>query len=208
MITGRRFIGGAAVGRRSAQFLAGILLCLAVLRPADAAPLSDSQVDAYNMRIGTETFAGMYKFTTNTLLVETAEAITNLGSDVIKLYIGPNTSGQSGVTLGPKITSLLTLVRDEPSYRKVFDMPFRHMVIWTYPMANPEPPFTDGNYSHSEQAVDYREIYDLTCYLLTNYNNSGREFFLGPWEGDGYLSVNNWKTNPSPAVVQAMIGWL
>ncbi|HEY2084215.1 MAG TPA: DUF2341 domain-containing protein [Verrucomicrobiae bacterium] len=181
---------------------------LAFSKPASAGQLSDPAVDSFNARVGTETFAGMYQFTTNTLLVETAEAITNLGSDVIKFYCGPNTSGQSGVTLTPNITSLLTMARDEPSYRKVFDMPFRHMIIWAYPLANPEPPFTDGNYSSSEQTVDYREMYDLTHYLLTNYNNSGKEFFLGHWEGDGYLKVNNWTTNPSPAVVTAMIAWL
>lgn len=175
---------------------------------ASAATLSDPAVDSYNVRVGTETFAGLYHFTTNTLLVETAEAITNLGSDVIKFYLGPDTSFQSGVTLTSNITNILTLARDEPSYRKVFDMPFRHTIVWAYPLENPEPPFTDGNYTSTEQAVDYREMYDLTCYLLTNYNNSGREFFLGHWEGDGYLEVNGWTTNPSPAVVTAMIAWL
>ena len=30
---------------------------------------------------------------------------------------------------------------------------------------------------------------------------------LGHWEGDGYLSVNGWSTNPSPAVIQGMITW-
>lgn len=173
-----------------------------------AATLSDPAVDSYNVRVGTETFAGLYQFTTNTLLVETAEAITNLGSDIIKFYCGSDTTFQSGVTLTSNITNLLTLARDEPSYRKVFDMPFRHTIVWAYPLANPEPPFTDGNYSPSEAAVDYREMYDLTQYLLTNYNNSGREFFLGHWEGDGYLEVNGWTTNPSPAVVTAMIAWL
>jgi hypothetical protein len=207
MITIGRFVG-VPFGCRFAQIIAALFFCLTISRPATGAVLSDPQVDAYNARIGTQTFAGMYQFTTNTLLVETAEAITNLGSDVIKLYCGPNTAGQSGVTLGPEITDLLTMVRDEPSYRKVFDMPFRHMVIWTYPLGNSEPPFTDGNYTASEQAQDYREIYDLTRYLLTNYDNSGREFFLGHWEGDGYLKVNNWSTNPSPAVVTAMIAWL
>ena len=206
--TGCLSFEGAGFRRRFVLFLAALLLCIAAVCSARAAALSDPQVDAYNMKIGTETFAGMYQFTTNTMLVETAEAITNLGSDVIKLYCGPNTSGQSGVSLGSNITNVLTMVRDEPSYRKVFDMPFRHVVVWTYPLGNPEPPFTDGSYTAKEQAVDYREMYDLTCYLLTNYNNSGREFFLGHWEGDGYLSVNNWSTNPSPAVVQAMIGWL
>ena len=72
---------------------------VAVTANVSAAPLSDPQVDSYNMRVGTQTFAGLYKFTTNTLLVETAQAITNLGSDTIKFYMGHNTSRQSGVTL-------------------------------------------------------------------------------------------------------------
>jgi Concanavalin A-like lectin/glucanases superfamily/Domain of unknown function (DUF2341) len=185
-----------------------VLISLATLKASLAATLSDPQVDAYNVRVGTETFAGLYKFTGNTLLVETAQAITNLGSDTIKFYLGPNTSGQSGVTRPANVTNLITLARDEPSYRRVFDMPFRHFVVWAYPIANPEPPFTDGNYSSAERAVDYRELYDLTRYLLTNYDNSGKTFYLGHWEGDGYLKVNNWTTNPSPAVITAMIAWL
>jgi len=53
-----------------------------------AATLSDPDVDGYNVRVGTQTFAGLYQFTTNTLLVETAEAIRDLGSDIIKFYLG------------------------------------------------------------------------------------------------------------------------
>lgn len=185
-----------------------LIAFLAVGVYSSAATLSDPAVDTYNIRVGTETFAGHYQFTTNTLLVETAEAITNLGSDIIKFYLGPDTSFQSGVTLPSNITNITMLARDEPSYRKVFDMPFLHTIVWAYPLGNPEPPFTDGNYSSKEQAVDYTEMYDLTCYLLTNYNNSGRQFYLGHWEGDGYLEVNGWTTNPSPAVVTAMAQWL
>lgn len=172
-----------------------------------AANLSNPQVDAYNCRIGTETFAGMYKFTGNTLLVETAEAMTNMGSDAIKFYMGSDTSGQSGVTLGSNITNLLTLARDEPSYRTVFDMPFRHYVFWAYPFANSDEWWGNG-YNATQGARDYQEIYDLTHYLLTNYNNSGKTFYLGHWEGDGYLEVNGWTTNPSSTTIQGMIGWL
>jgi hypothetical protein len=174
---------------------------------ASGAPLSDPAVDSYNTRVGTETFSGLYKFSTNTLLVETAQAITNLGSDTIKFYMGHNTSGQSGVTLTSNVTNLLTLARDEPSYRRVLDMPFRHLIIWEYPLSNPDAPFQDGNYTITEQANDYREMYDLTRYFLTNYNGSGKTFYLGHWEGDGYLNVNNWTTNPSAAVVSGMILW-
>src|ERR1039458_10270810 len=106
-----------------------------------AATLSDPAVDSYNTRVGTETFSGLYKFTSSTLLVETAKAITNIGTDTIKLYMGHNTSGQSGVTLGSNITNLLTLARDEPSYRQVLDMPFRRFIMWEYPFSNPDAPF-------------------------------------------------------------------
>jgi hypothetical protein len=169
--------------------------------------LSDPAVDAYNVRVGTQTFAGLYQFGTNTMLVETAQAINEMGSDTIKLYLGNSYPRQYHYNLGQDITNLLTLVRDDPSCRKVFDMPFRNFVAWAYPFANGDAPFTDGNYSPTEQANDYRELYALAQYLLTNYNNSGKTFYLGHWEGDGYLDVNNWSTNPSPAVIQAMIGW-
>ena len=50
-----------------------LLVGLGAAGLASAAPLSDPAVDSYNMRVGTETFSGLYKFTTNTLLVETAQ---------------------------------------------------------------------------------------------------------------------------------------
>jgi hypothetical protein len=142
-------------------------------------------------------------------LVETAQAITNLGSDTIKLYLGSNTSGQEGVTLPSNVTNLLTLVRDEPNYHQVFDMPFRHIVAWAYPLENSDEWWGSG-YNATQGAKDYQEMYGLTHYLLTNYNNSGKTFYLGHWEGDGYLQVNgNWTTtNPSPQTIQGMIGWL
>jgi hypothetical protein len=175
--------------------------------PGSAATLSDPAVDAYNVRVGTETFAALYKFTTNSALVETAQAITNLGSDTIKLYLGSNTAGQSGVAKPSYVTNLLTLVRDEPNYHRVLDMPFRHFVLWAYPLENSDEWWGSG-YNSTQGAKDYQEMYNLTRYLLTNYNNSGKTFYLGHWEGDGYLSVNNWSTNPSMTTVHGMIGWL
>ncbi len=91
-----------------------------------AATLSDPQVDHYNVRIGTQTFSGLYHFTTNTLLVETANAIHDMGSDTIKMYLAPNFPGKYGINLGANITNLVTLARDEPSARHVFDMDFRN----------------------------------------------------------------------------------
>jgi len=191
-----------------------LLAALALLsgrNRSPAAPLSDPAVDRYNMRIGTQTFSGLYQFTTNSLLVETAQAITNFGSDVLKFYIGPNTEDKSGVTPPPGVNSMLKLVRDDPNYRQVLDMPFRHFISWTYSLSNPVGSWMNG-YSATERTNDYREFYDLTRYLLTNYNNSGKTFYLGHWEGDGYLNAavdgKDWATNPSPAAVQGMIDYL
>ena len=167
--------------------------------------LSDPEVDAYNVRGGTQTFSGLYQFTTNSLLVETAEAINGMGSDIIKLYLGSNFPRQYHEDLPANVTNLLTLVRDYPPCRRVFDMPFRHVIAWAYPFGNADAPFVNG-YVPAEAAADYRELYDLTQYLLTHYNNSGRTFYLGHWEGDGYFTP--WTTNPSPTAIQGMIGWL
>ena len=192
----------------STRSLAIALAFLATVTAASAATLSNPQVDSYNVRVGTETFAAMYgPFTTNTLLVETAEAMTNMGSDIIKLYLGTDTSGQEGISLPSNVTNLLTLVRDEPSYRKVYDMPFRHIIAWAYPFGHADAWWQSG-YNATDGAIDYQQMYNLTCYLLTNYNNSGKTFYLGHWEGDGYLDIDDWSTNPPAIYISGMIGWL
>jgi hypothetical protein len=171
-----------------------------------AGTLSDPTVDSYNVHVGTQTFAGLYQFSTNTLLIETARAIQGLGSDVIKGYLGPEFPRQYRIPLPPNVTNLLTLARDEPSCHQMLDMPFRHLVLWAYPFGRSWP--FDG-YSAAERAVEYQELYGLTHYLLTNYNNSGKTFYLGHWEGDWYLLPNyNTATNPSPVAIQDMVDWL
>ena len=77
-----------------------------------AGTLSDPAVEGWNVRVGTQTFAGLYQFTTNTLLVETAQAIAGMGSDVIKGYLGPDFPRQYHITLPGNVTNLLTLARD------------------------------------------------------------------------------------------------
>ncbi|HEY5915466.1 MAG TPA: DUF2341 domain-containing protein [Verrucomicrobiae bacterium] len=185
-------------------------LCVALLllsaRIASAANLSDPAVDRFNVRVGTQTFAGLYQFTTNTLLVETAQAILDLGSDTIKMYLASDFPRQYRITLKPGITNLVALARDEPSCRTVFNLPFRNYIAWIYPFSGWWP--LDG-YSATEAANEYRETYDLARYFLTNFNNSGKTFYLGHWEGDGYLCPNaNWTTNPTPTMIQGFINSL
>src|SRR5689334_11186478 len=64
-------------------------------RAALGAPrLHDTEVDAFNVHIGTQTFGPRYHFSTNSALLETAEAIRDLGSDVVKFYMGKEMARQ------------------------------------------------------------------------------------------------------------------
>ena len=195
------------------RFWVGAVWFAALLSPVfapSAATLSDPRVDTFNVRAGTQTFSPKYQFTTNTALVETALAIRDLGSDIFKGYLGKGMSGQyPGVTIPGNVTNLLTLARDEPSTRRVLDLPFRHLLLWSYCFsASSDAAFADG-FSSTERAKEYAEMFAFSRYLLTNYNGSGKSFYLGHWEGDWYLLPGyNTAVNPSPTTIQGMIDWL
>ncbi len=173
-----------------------------------AGTLSHPDVDVLNARVGTQTFAPRYRFTTNSALVETAEAIRSMDSDIIKLYLGKGMPGQYGISVAG-IGSLTELARNEASVKRVLDMPFRHILAWTYCFSSTSDAWWKDGYSATERQREYDEIFAFTTYLLTNYNHSGKSFYLGHWEGDWYL-LNNYVTteNPSPTAITGMIDWL
>ena len=139
-----------------------------------AARLSDPAVDRFNVRVGTQTFGPKYQFTTNSALVETAEAIRGFGSDIIKFQLGRGVAKQYGITLPGTVTNLSTLARDEPSCRQVLDMPFRHFLIWAYCFASTSDAWWKDGFSAAERQQEYDEIYALARHLLTQYDRSGR----------------------------------
>jgi len=167
--------------------------------------MTDPAVDLYNVRVGSQTFSPLYQFTASNELVETALAIRNFGSDIIKFELGPGVSGQYSISIPSNATNLMSLAKNEPNCRYVLNMQFKDYILWTYTFTGGW--WTDG-YSTTEQQKEYNEMFSFTRYLLTNYNNSGKTFYLGHWEGDGYLEVNNWTTNPPPGYTSNMVIWL
>jgi hypothetical protein len=163
-----------------------------------------------NFFIGTQTFGVKYKFTSDTTLVETAKQIYNMGSDTLKFVLGKSSMGSQypDIPHNPNINTLKKLARDEPSVKAVLDMPFNNYIIWVYPFASDDNSFTDG-YTATEATNAYNEIYDLCFYLLTNYNDSGKTFYLGHWEGDWYLHPDyNPDAVPTETAINGMIDWL
>ena len=162
----------------------------------------------YNYVVGTQTIGPAYRFTKQTALVETAQATLDLGSNILKIHLSRDygKGGYPGVVPNPAVHSLRDLARDEPSFRHVLDMPFRHYLLWTYSFS---AAWWDHGFAAKDAEAEYREIYDFTRYLLTKYNRTGKRFLLGHWEGDWYLHPGyDPKRDPDPKAVQGMIDWL
>jgi hypothetical protein len=207
---GRGLLRSFAVNRR--VFLsagAGALAAAALPRPA-----------ARNYILGSQSIGATYQFTNETLLVETAQALLDMGSNLIKFTIGrgyermmlkatraafPETiqyllnqgaaaaskprwqmPGAMPVSTppDPSIRTLTGLASREPSYRRVFNMPFSYYLLWTYSFT---PDWWLDGFSPESRKLEYREIYNLTAHLLKTYSGTGKTFFLGHWEGDWHL---------------------
>jgi hypothetical protein len=155
-------------------------------------------VENYNYVLGTQTIGPKYKFTAEDALIETAKEIYNMGSRILKISLNLSSYGLSG-----SYSDVTSIVRDQASFKYVLDMPFRNYFFWARSNAN----WADG-YSESERSTDSVQLYDLTKYLLTQYNNTGKTFYLGHWEGDWYL-LPNYDRNyvPSDERCQNMAKW-
>ena len=162
-------------------------------------PITDTEVLNYNYSIGTQTIGPSYGFTSDDRLIETARGIIDMGSNILKITLSP---GSYNIT-GRSYANITSLVRDDPSFSAVLDMPFVYYFFWARSNSN----WADG-YSYSERMEDSTQIADLTKYLLTKYNNTGKQFFLGHWEGDWYL-LPNYDVNyiPPDSRINGMIQW-
>jgi hypothetical protein len=84
----------------------------------------------------------------------------------------------------PRIQTLSDLARLEPSYRRVFEMPFACYIVWTYAFTSA---WWHRGFSAENQEKEYQEIRAFVAHLLRTYSGTGKTFFLGHWEGDWHL---------------------
>jgi hypothetical protein len=169
-------------------------------------------VDGFNYVVGTQTFGPAYQFTGETRLAETAKRIRELGSTVIKFDLSQRYAGARGnvPATNAAIRSLTDLARDEPSHRQVLDLPFAFYVLWAHPFGY-SPELWRKGLAREDAEREYREIYDLAVHLLTTYSGSGKTFFLGHWEGDGWLRGSVARENDAkvtPEAVRGLADWL
>ncbi|MEN6387005.1 MAG: hypothetical protein ABFD79_17640 [Phycisphaerales bacterium] len=194
------------------RFLVCCLICISVAIGAgmEADIFNTKPSKAFNYILGTQTFGPKYQFTNQTRLVETAAAINEMGSNVLKCYIGPKAIEQYKLPDDANnFKSLKDLAAGEQSYQKIFQMPFDFYLLWVYSYAEPNDVLRKG-WNEDQKKGAYKEVYDLACFLLTKYNDSGKTFYFGQWEGDWAMhnAPLKYENEPTDLAIASTIDWL
>lgn len=162
-------------------------------------------LEKYNFVLGTNTIGGKYQFTTDSKLLEQAKHVRAMGSNIIKISLGANSPKAYDLPISQKPTTTLDLFKASPEYRKVFDMDFNYLFVWVHTMTGIE---WKKGITQEQEKILYNEMFDFASYLLKEYNNSGKTFLIGNWEGD-WLLLPNYNRNMTPPKehIQNMTKW-
>lgn len=193
---------------------ARLALCGAILSTgtAQAAPAASCGANpaqfagAYNYRLGTQAF-GNGRSVNRSALAKQATEIRALGSNVLKISLGRRQAAEYGFGEAAQAAqSTLDYVKSAPGLQQVLDMDFTYYQFWVHGLAKGN--WRDG-VNKAEAAAYYKEIFDLTTWLLKRYSGTGKTFMLGNWEGDWLLNGGQGKdASPSPEAIQGMADWL
>jgi len=162
---------------------------------------------SYNYVLGTQAIGGPYQHTRGNRLIEQAERVRDMGSNLLKISLAQGAAPNYGsVEAARKAKSTLAYVQASPAIQQALDMDFRFYQAWVHS-------FTDATWrdgvSMAEARLYYDEMYALTAWLLERYSGTGKVFMLGNWEGDWLLlGRQNRELDPSPTAVQGMIAWM
>ena len=153
-------------------------------------------VKNYNYVLGTQIFNPLYGFRHEDWTYEGAEEMYKMGANVIKMRGTHFSSGHPAA-----------------NHRKILeDFDFRYI----YFHVDTEPSsYWPGIINNEERKAEiYNAMYGFVQNLLTKYNDTGKSFYLGHWEGDWLLlsfaggSPDNLKQEVGDENIQGMVDWL
>ncbi|WP_439130897.1 hypothetical protein [Polaribacter sp.] len=164
-----------------------------------------ASMEDYNFILGTNSFPTKYQFTNYTKLIEQAKQTKALGSNIFKTTISEKKLKDYGYK--PKdVDNIMDVLDLIPDYQKIFNMDFKYFFFWVHTATKIK--WKNGISKQQEKRL-YKEIFNFTSFLLKEYNNTGKTFFIGNWEGDWLLhGEGNKKSNPSKETVANMTKWL
>ena len=166
---------------------------------------SPSAPDRMNYFLCTQAIGGPYRFTDQPYLLEVARRIAAMGSNFIKF-----TTSFEGKPYGMKkiegIETLVDLFEKHPVYREVMTLPFTYYHLWVYPAW--ETKWEDGVDAGEEKKL-YAEFRAFAEYLLKKYDGTGKQFYLGHWEGDWTMSgATDPKVDATPERIRGFTQYL
>lgn len=162
-------------------------------------------LEQYNFILGTNAIGGKYQFTNDSKLLEQAKQIRVMGSNILKISLGPNSPETYDLKIGKKPSTTLELFNSSPEYKKVFDMDFKYIFTWVHTITGIDWKMGINN---EQEKLLYDEMFNFATYLLKEYDNSGKSFLIGNWEGDWLLHPNyNRNISPSQEHIQNMTKW-
>lgn len=168
----------------SAATLLSVLPVFAAASGETEEEMLQRQIKQYNRVIGTNAFAPGYQFTDGDPIGEVADQILAWGSNMVKFTAGSD----------PETVDRVLDGRD-----------FDYVFVWF----RSGSAFRDG-YSEAEAREDYDAFYSLTKKLLQTYDGTGKQFYLGHWEGDWYYLGGYDKSQEKidDVVTEGMIDWM
>lgn len=162
-------------------------------------PLED-----YNFVLGLNCFPTKYQFSNDSKLIEQAKQARAVGTNIFKTSITDRNLKDYGYTKGD-VRNVMDVVEVIPDYDKIFKMDFKYYLFWVHTATGIN--WKKGIDKKQEKTL-YDEMYEFASYLLKNYDNSGKTFLIGNWEGDWLLHPNqNRNMTPPKEHVDNMTKW-
>lgn len=161
--------------------------------------------EPYNFILGTHAISGSYKLTNSNGLLEQAQKVREMGSNILKISLGKNSPETYGIREAVASKTTLDLFANNAAYKIACDLDFKYIFFWVHTLTNVD---WKNNLSRANEKILYDEMYNFATYILNRYNNSGKTFLIGNWEGD-WLLIPNYDRNatPSTAVLNNMAKW-
>jgi hypothetical protein len=200
--------------RKSAfRWGAAAMLALALAAPAAAQSGASCAADPeaaarqYNYILGTQAIGGPYQHGKGNRLIEQAENVRGMGSNLLKISLAQGAAPNYGSPeAARKAKTTLDYVKGSPAIQQALDMDFTYYQAWVHSFTNAK--WRDG-VDMTEARQYYDEMYALTAWLLERYSGTGKVFMLGNWEGDWLLlGRQKREEDPSPIAVEGMIAWM
>ncbi|MCV0428073.1 MAG: cellulose binding domain-containing protein [Roseibium sp.] len=155
-----------------------------------------------NPIIGTQSIGPGYTFTGENGLVETAKAIRESGSNILKIALDPTLYGMSSLYQWQPVE----LLTKNEAFQEVLAMDFDHYFFWL----ERSGPWADNlGISPEEYEQEYKVTYDLARHLLETFEGTGKTFYIGNWETDwNLLEWNPTIEDVNDTRIDGLVDWI